>query len=177
MPETSAKCATIHALSCGIARLVRFWSQAGSRDGMSSVAQVHSAVNPSHNPELPAPEPPPTAKNEAWWESKLLLLVVGAVLTSFIAPRIQDQIETIKWQRQQQVDEGVKRLSAIQGFLTDLAELQARCGEMETLSVSAVNPNPRQIPVRDFQTKFDIALVGDWHRHSAKVTGQLAGLP
>jgi hypothetical protein len=71
-----------------------------------------------------------------------MLLVLGAILTNFLAPHIQDNLQTIRWRRQQQVQQARQSIDAMNRFMRDFADLQALSSRMDTMSRLALSPHP-----------------------------------
>jgi len=114
-----------------------------------------------------------TAKTgDPWWESKLLLLVLGAALTNFLAPRIQDSLEAVKWQRQQQVQQGRQSIQAMERFIGDFADLQARSIQLDVLSRTALIPRSNAARIRSYDKAFEHSI-NAWYTQTARVSGQL----
>jgi len=76
--------------------------------------------------------PAVASKSEPWWESKVFLLLLGALLTTFLAPRIQQGLERIKWLGQQQVEDRRVHLNSILTVSSDVADLHSRTIDIET---------------------------------------------
>jgi hypothetical protein len=114
----------------------------------------------------------PDASGDPWWDSKIMLLVLGAILTNFLAPHIQDNLQTIRWRRQQQVQQARQSIDAMNRFMRDFADLQALSSRMDTMSRLALSPHPTEARKARYEVEFDRSFK-DWYAQTAKVSGEL----
>lgn len=122
-------------------------------------------------PIPPAAGPSHVADKDPWWESKLLLLIFGAVLTNFLAPRIADNLDAIKWRRQQQVQQARLTIDAMNRFMKDTATLQAAYGRIDAMSQIALTPHPTRARRQEYERAFNKSM-SDWYSQTATIAGE-----
>lgn len=110
-------------------------------------------------------------KPEPLWESKILLLLLGALLTNFLAPKIQHELERIKWQRQQQVEQGRLLIGSLRSVANDVAELNSKGSEIESLCRIVTSSTASPERATQFHQRFT-NLHADWHRVAGRIAAQ-----
>jgi hypothetical protein len=97
---------------------------------------------------------PPKKTRWAWVESKLALLIVGAVVSGILVPVFQYTQERVKWRQQNDYDSLVLQLTNMRESLKQFIAVQVLSSELYSLGLEVLRAPPTSEP----------AVIEQWRR-------------
>ncbi len=101
----------------------------------------------------------PVKSRWQWLESKLMLLVIGALLSGILVPTFQFTQEKIKWHRQNRYDSLERQLTSMRGSLKQFIAVHGLSAELYNLGSGALKSQsaaPNQVQFEDWQKEFNL---------------------
>jgi len=94
-----------------------------------------------------------------WLESKLVLLVIGALISGILVPTFQFTQEKIKWHRQNRYNSLERKLTSMHGSLKQFIDVHGLSAELYNLGSDALksqSATPNQVQLEDWQNEFNL---------------------